>query len=403
MFADDDGGDTWNIKSNGASTKRMRRSTGGASFDFTSEHERNIRLSMDKFKEMSSDDKLESIFECLQTMKISNDCRLDRVEQGMRSLQKQTSVTHEQLKILQYKSVDIEARSRRSNLLIRVIAENLGEDCVAVVHSFFSEDLDLDPESIYIHRAHRVGSPPTRRPNQPLRHRPMIVALRDYQDVELILANAYKLRNTGFGINRDLPKEILDARKPLWSKLKLEKQQNPGAKLNIVYPAKLLRDGQVIADAFPDWHYILHKSRMNFDVTCTETSEDPAQRHDMQSQVVHPDPEDNQAINMETMPLYPEEVGSSTCSFPVQHSGQEPPKESQSSPRPNRNADRDISSLVQRPWVNKSNNVPPRASGTDSAKPNSESLERVEPVPSRVPASSRSDFVPEVASKKDKT
>ena len=38
MFADDDGGDTWNIKSNGASIKRMRRSTGGASFDFTSEH-----------------------------------------------------------------------------------------------------------------------------------------------------------------------------------------------------------------------------------------------------------------------------------------------------------------------------------------------------------------------------
>ena len=159
----------------------------------------------------------------------------------------------------------------------------------------------------------------------------------------------------------------------------------------------------MIADAFPDWHYILHKSRMNFDVTCTETSEDQAQRHDMQSQVVHPDPEDNQAINMETMLLYPEEVGSSACSFPVQHSGQEPPKESQSSPKPNRNADRDISSLVQRPWVNKSNNVPPRASGTDSAKPNSESLERVEPVPSRVPASSRSDFVPEVASRKDKT
>ena len=56
--------------------------------------------------------------------------------------------------------MDIEARSRRSNLLIRGIAENLGEDCVAVVHSFFSGELDLDPESIYIHRAHRVGRPP---------------------------------------------------------------------------------------------------------------------------------------------------------------------------------------------------------------------------------------------------
>ena len=91
---------------------------------------------------------------------------------------------------------------------------------------------------------------------------------------------------------------------------------------------------------------------------------------------MNPDPEDNQAINMETMLLYPEEVGSSACSFPVQHSGQEPPKESQSSPNPNRNADHDISSLVQRPLVNKSNNVPPRASGTDSSKSNSESLEQ---------------------------
>ena len=62
----------------------------------------------------------------------------------------------------------------------------------------------------------------------------------------------------GFGINQDLRKEILDARKTLWSKPKLEKQQNPGAKINIVYPAKLLRDGHVIADAFPYWHYILY-------------------------------------------------------------------------------------------------------------------------------------------------
>ena len=130
---------------------------------------------------------------------------------------------------------------------------------------------------------------------------------------------------------------------------------------------------------------------MNFNVTFTETSVDPAQRHDMQSQVVHPDPEDSQTINMETMPLYPEEVGSSACSFPIQ-----PPKESQSSPKPNRNADCDISSLVQRPWINKSNYVPPRASGSDSSKPNSQPLEHVEPVPSRVPASSRNDFVPEV-------
>ena len=96
-----------------------------------------------------------------------------------------------QLKIQQYKSVDIEARSRRSNLLIRSVAEHLGGNCVAVVHSFLSKHLEFDPERIYSHGSHRGGRPPTRRPNQPLRHRPIIVALRDYQDVELILANAH--------------------------------------------------------------------------------------------------------------------------------------------------------------------------------------------------------------------
>ena len=40
----------------------------------------------------------------------------------------QQSATVDQLKLLQYKSIDIEARSRRNNLLFRGIPEVNGED-----------------------------------------------------------------------------------------------------------------------------------------------------------------------------------------------------------------------------------------------------------------------------------
>ena len=39
-----------------------------------------MKLSLDKFKEMNRDDKLESRFESLQSIKMTNDTRLDRTE-----------------------------------------------------------------------------------------------------------------------------------------------------------------------------------------------------------------------------------------------------------------------------------------------------------------------------------
>ena len=90
----------------------------------------------------------------------------------------------------------------------------------------------------------------------------MIIALHDSQDVELIIGNASKLRGTGFGINRDLPKESFDARKPLWSKMKSIKEQDTEAKVNIVFRANLIKNGRVIADQFPDWKTVMKKSRV---------------------------------------------------------------------------------------------------------------------------------------------
>ena len=56
---------------------------------------------------------------------------------------------------------------------------------------------------------------------------------RDYCDVELIFSKANLLKNTNFSIDRDMPKEISDARKRLWPQFKSLKSANPRAKLHI--------------------------------------------------------------------------------------------------------------------------------------------------------------------------
>ena len=64
------------------------------------------------------------------------------------------------------------------------------------------------------------------------------------------------LHGTRFGIDRDYPKEISEARKRLWGQYKQEKSTNR-SNVKLLYPAKLLVNGQVKADEFPDWHAIM--------------------------------------------------------------------------------------------------------------------------------------------------
>ena len=244
--------------------KRVKHSTGGAGTELSSEQLSSMKLSMDKFKGLDSDTKLESIFECLQNIKFSNDNRLNNIEQSVRDLQDQSFHTQAQLKLLRYNAIDSEARCRRSNLIFRGIPEELGEDSFEVLKRFILEYLEIDPDEVYIHRAHRVGRLQTRigrnlTPQQ--KHRPLIAAFRDFRDVDMIIDSAKKLKGLGFGINRDIPKELVEARKPLWARLKGEKAKYPNAKLVIAYPAKLIMNKTVIQDSIPDWHAIMNQSR----------------------------------------------------------------------------------------------------------------------------------------------
>lgn len=77
------------------------------------------------------------------------------------------------------------------------------------------------------------------------------------------MSRAYMLKDTPFSVDYDLPKEISVARKALWSELKALKTNNPRVKCQIIYPAKLVVDGKVVRDEFPDWYTVMKGSRLS--------------------------------------------------------------------------------------------------------------------------------------------
>ena len=133
--------------------------------------------------------------------------RLDVTESHVRELRDRVDDIIEMTTLLSYKSIDAEARQRRNNLIFWEIPESVGEDYIGIIKEFLS-----GPRFKCMQRAHRLGRA-GRTFNRTLQHRPLIIGLRDYQDCELTLSNASKLRNSVFGISRDFPQEIVNARK----------------------------------------------------------------------------------------------------------------------------------------------------------------------------------------------
>ena len=163
---------------------------------------------------------------------------------------------NDRLKLLEYKSIDIEARSRRNNLLFRGLPEVRDEDCRKTTRDFLESKLDMD-ELPGIERAHRLG-----KFNRLKGPRPIIVAFSFYRDTNDVISLARVLKGTTFSINRDYPLEITNARKILWPHFK-EARNIPYNRVTIGYPAKLIVNGVVTRDLFPDWDNILRGSRIS--------------------------------------------------------------------------------------------------------------------------------------------
>ena len=239
-------------------------------------------FSLDTFKSLSFDDKLETMFACLLDVKATNE-RLLKAERTVNEMRESTQVNKRRINVLAYKSIDIESRQRRNNLIFWGLPEVLNEDCNVVISEFLCDKLGLDSEAICIQRAHRIGKPQRRQTvigrSVRLRHRPLIVAFRDFQDVELILSNASKLQGTLFGINRDYPQEIVVARKALMKERKELKAKYPNSQISVQYPAKLFQDGRLVKDMFPDWYSVMKSDRLDDSLFGRTRSENPRVNH----------------------------------------------------------------------------------------------------------------------------
>ena len=121
--------------------------------------------------------------------------------------------------------------------------------------------LDVDTDGVCIDRAHRLGRPkhPTQSKDP---KRPIIVRFRDYIDTERVLQNAYKLKRTQFGVDRDYPKEIVSARKQLYTSQRARDARARREKVQIRYPARLFIDGRSVDDKFPDWFPVINEDRL---------------------------------------------------------------------------------------------------------------------------------------------
>lgn len=161
------------------------------------------------------------------------------------------------LTLLEYKSVDLEARSRRNNLIFGGIAEDRNENCIRTIQTFVKDHLNIE-YSPTISRAHRLGRYDRNST------RPIIVCFVDSCDTEYIISVANRLKGTDYHINRDFPQEITNARRTLWPIYKDLRKNYPNSKISIVYPAKIIKDGSVYADMFPQWSLAMQGSRFQY-------------------------------------------------------------------------------------------------------------------------------------------
>ena len=247
--------------------KRRRVSSGGRSSgkyegDTVPVHE---FVGDTNFDTLSTDDKLSLILAKLSV----NESKVGKIERLLGTMTKKEKRVSEietvvrshndRLRLLGYKSLDIEARSRRNNLVIHGFLERRNEDCASRVIGFLQDALNLESaDSTWIERAHRLG-----RYDRTKSARPIIVAFSCYRHIESIMANVNRLRDTDFSVNRGLPAEITRARKILWPKLKQIRQDNPLSKAMIVFPAKIILDGRVVDDIVPEWDNTLRGSRID--------------------------------------------------------------------------------------------------------------------------------------------
>ena len=227
-------------------SKRKRRETG--SVDFTN------------FEKMSSDERQFAMFEKLTRIEASqNEMRsmqsrlnqtCNRLDKTVNHVDVNTFRTH----LLAYKYLDLDTKQRSCNIIIYGL-EELERDGVrisTILRDFLHDYLCFDDEDLFIMYARRIGQNDNR--GRRIQKRPILCTFSHYTEADMVMNEARRLKNTPYSIDRDYPPEIASARKQLWPEVKrLRNLASPSDSIQLKYPAKIVKNGQIVQDAFPHW------------------------------------------------------------------------------------------------------------------------------------------------------
>ena len=123
--------------------------------------------------------------------------------------------TNKKVDDVKTKTVDLEDRSRRCNLVFFNFKEapNTKEDCEKKVDDLITSLNLLNGEDAWIDRAHRLGK---RKPENDSKPRPIIVKFAYYKQKEKIIQSGNKFKNCEINVCEDYSKQTLLVHKQLW-------------------------------------------------------------------------------------------------------------------------------------------------------------------------------------------
>ena len=215
------------------------------------------------FQGLSTGDKLNILFTKITNIEESQSQittineQLTTVNKRVHVLEGQSSTVNEKIEELSYKLLDMETRSRSSNLIVYGLEERSDRTTFNQVHDLLCNYLLLDPEEFCVESVSRLGRIANHRYNGPNRKRAVLVVFRSPQHVNRCMENCYRLAGSNIAVDRDYPVEIQQARKRLWPQYKRLRAQHKTA-VKFVYPAAISVSGEIKFNEFPQWDKLLY-------------------------------------------------------------------------------------------------------------------------------------------------
>ncbi len=150
--------------------------------------------------------------------------RCDALDSRLKEIEKNTDTIYmlrEENTYLRKKVEDLEAYSRRDNLLFEGFTENKNENCEDLLHMIFIKTLNIQDSRTRIKftRVHRIGRKSKDTP------RPILARFHYYPDRDMIWNKRKMFKGTAIIVKEDLPNHVESRRRAMWPVVKAAREK----------------------------------------------------------------------------------------------------------------------------------------------------------------------------------